>query len=593
MPKLAPPHNEAAEVAVLGALLLDADLMEQIDLAAEDFYLKKHGIIFEAILDLLSEGLPVDFITLTQALSQRKQLSMVGGPAFIHQMTMEVPNHLRIREYAHIVKSDSIKRRTLHLAEALATAAAKSNGTLSAELFTIRAQLDELLPTADEDDADDPAPIPAHDLEIDPDLAATCGQWIDRYIDYANNASPMTPRAFHESAALWLVSSIIARRIVLNMAFDRIYPNLWFAWVAPSTLFGKSTSMNLARRVAMDVAGHLLTPEDMTPEGLMLDMAGIEPQNLSQMGFEDQQAWQERRNFCAQRAWTMDEFSGLLATAGRDYNAGLTETLMRFYDCTEEYKRLTAGRGLQIIKNSYLTLLGASTPTALASHLTDERLWGMGFWPRFALLAPEESRPAWSEPKEQPAPTALTAALRNLYARLPAARWPDTLADVPAILEPGVYDHWNAYNKLMRYELLTDDLDRRLWAAYGRLPVATLKVATILAALDWPEQEPTPRIAMPHLHRALLIVESWRSSAHRVLDLALNAAEDRMAQAVIEKLKGNARGLTLRDLYKGMKRHKPRHIERVLNELVLQGEIREIEYQNPRGGPRTKRYAIG
>lgn len=593
MPKLAPPHNEAAEIAVLGALLLDADLVERIDLDAADFYLQKHARIFEAILSLLDDGLPVDFVTLTQALSHRKQLTMVGGPAFIHQMTMETPNHLRIIEYARIVKECSVKRQTLHLAETLASAAANSNGTLSGELLSVRAQLDELLATDEDEEDETAAPIPTHDLEIDRDLAATCGEWIDHYIDYANNASPMTPRAFHESAALWLVSSIIARRIVLNMAFDRIYPNLWFAWVAPSTLFGKSTSMNLARRVALDVAGHLLTPEDMTPEGLMLDMAGIEPQNLSQMGFEDQQAWQERRNFCAQRAWTMDEFSGLLATAGRDYNAGLTETLMRFYDCTEEYKRLTAGRGLQIIKNSYLTLLGASTPTALASHLADERLWGMGWWPRFALLTPEESRPAWAEPQEQPAPTVLTAALRNLYARLPAARWPDTLADVPAILDPGVYDHWNAYNKLMRYELLTDDLDRRLWAAYGRLPVAVLKVSTILAALDWPEQEPTPRVAMRHLHRALLIVEDWRASAHRVLNLALTAAEDRLAQAIIEKLKGETRGLTLRDLYKNMKRHKPRHIERVVNDLVLRGEVNEIEYQNPKGGPKTNRYVIG
>jgi len=321
-------------------------------------------------------------------------------------------------------------------------------------------------------------------------------------------------------------------------------------------------------------------------------MAGMEPANLAQMPIDDQQSWQERRNFSAQRAWTMDEFSGLLASSGRDYNAGLTETLMRFYDCTEDYKRLTAGRGLQIVRNSYLTLLAASTPTALASHLTNERLWGMGFWPRFTLLAPDNNRPEWSEPREQDAPTALIEQLRAIYNRLPKPRWPEPLTDIPATLGPGVFNLWNQYNRALRYDLLTDDLDHRLWAAYGRLPVTALKVAMILAVLDWPEADPTPRIEMRHMHRALLITESWRASVHRVLNLAMSAAEDKLTQQVIQRLQSQPEGMTFRDLYKVMKHIKPSQIETVLNNLVLRGEIREIEYQNPRGGPKTKHYTI-
>lgn len=586
------PHNVQAEEAVLGALLIDATLLERIDLHAADFYLKKHAWIFEVIRDLARRGTAVDYITVTDELDHRQQLDRVGGAAFVARLGIDVRNPYNIHEYAQIVRSCAVKRSVVRLAEEMATTAYNSNGDLPTKLLTIHTQIADLLPESQEEDANDEE-VPALDLVLDEGLAGEAGAWVDEYIAYAMNVSPMTPRAFHESAALWLVSSAVARRVVLNMSFDKIYPNLWIAWVAPSTLFGKSTSMNIAQRMAQQVYGHLLTPEDMTPEGLLLDMAGIEPQNLVQLRLEDQQSWQERRNFSAQRAWTMDEFSGLLASSGRDYNAGLIETLMRFYDCTEEYKRLTAGRGMQVIKHSYLTLLAASTPTALASHLTDERLWGMGWWPRFCVLTPESARPAWAEPREQDPPTEIVSRLQQIYERLPVPKWPEPLSNIPAILAFGVFDLWNAYNRALRYDLLTDDLDHRLWAAYGRLPVTALKVATLLAILDWPVGQSMPQIERCHMMRALLTTERWRVSVHRVLSLALNEADDKLTQRIVHRLAANAGGMTLRDLYKSMKGTKPKTIERILADLVLRGEVREIDYQNPRGGPRTTKFAIG
>ena len=587
-----PPQNTAAETALLGALMLDPALLDKITLHESDFYLKKHQIFYATLLSMHARAEVIDMITVSEALERQKQLELVGGAVWVSELTMGVPSLSHALEYARIVKETALKRHALNIATTLASAAYNANGTLSAEISAAQAQLTELLAQPDDTDDDAETPVPELPLEIDLDAAGRAGVWVDEYVDYAMGVSPMTPLAFHESAALWLVSSAVARRVVLNMAFDKIYPNLWIAWIAPSTLFGKSTSMNLARRVAMQTISHLLTPEDMTPEGLLLDMAGMEPQNLAQMTFDDQQAWQKRRAFAAQRAWTMDEFSGLLATAGRDYNAGLLETLMRFYDCTEEYKRLTAGRGMQVVKNSYLSLLAASTPTAMAQHLTNERMWGMGWWPRFALLAPEGNRPDWAEPREQSPPDHLVARLRSIYERLPEPRWPEPLTDIPALLEPGVFDHWNRYNRALRYDLLTDELDHRLWAAYGRLPVTALKVATIFSILDWPKNEPTPRVAMHHMHRALVVTEEWRVSAHRVLNMALNAAEDKLTQRLVEKLQKNPGGMTLRQLYKQMKRTKPQKIERLLDDLALRGEVRKIEYQNPRGGPKTVKYAI-
>ena len=595
MPDKTRPYNIEAEEACLGALLLDPAALPKIrdELRPSDFYLGRHQIIFDAIVRLADRRAPFsDILVLSEELERNKNLDAIGGITYLAQLPMGVSSAVNIGSYAGMILETSRKRQALTIAEELAKAAFDDNGKLAHDIPTIQARLAALLPSAAPETAAAPAIPPLPEIGLEPALARETGAWVDAYTAHALNVSPMTPTAFHESAALWLVSSAVARRLVLNMAFDRIYPDLWVMWVAPSTLWSKSTSMNLARRVAVGAFPHLLTPEDMTPEGLMLDMAGAEPANLYQLRMEDQTAWQERRNFSAQRGWTMDEFSGLLANAGKDYNAGLIETLMRFYDCTEKYDRLTAGRGLQCIHNAYLTLLSASTPVAMASHLVKERLWGMGFWPRFAILAPEQSRPDWIEAVDAEAPAALASGLRALYDRLPKPRWPDPLSDIPVLLGDGVMELWNRYAKLMRHDLLTSALDHRLWAAYGRLPIHALKIAILLAALDWGDA-PTPRIELPHFTRALLTVETWRASLHLVLDLAAIEEADRVKQTIVAAVaKNDPGGATMRDLCKANKSIKPRAIEDALEDLLLSGDIIAVELVNPRGGPRTTRYML-
>lgn len=595
MPDKTMPSNIEAEEAFIGALLLDPAALPGIRdaIRPNDFYLKRNGMIYETIIRLADRSAPFnDLLILSEELEKSQQFEAVGGIRYIAQLPLRVSSAINIGRYAEMITETARKRQAIALAEQLAKAAFDENGRLAHDIPAIQARLAALLPNAATDAAAAPAIPPLPEIGLHHALARETGAWVDAYTAHALAVSPMTPAAFHESAALWLVSSAVARRLVLNMAFDKIYPNLWVTWVAPSTLWGKSTSMNLARRVAVNAFPHLLTPEDMTPEGLMLDMAGAEPANLYQLRMEDQTAWQERRNFSAQRGWTMDEFSGLLSSAGKDYNAGLIETLMRFYDCTEKYDRLTAGRGMQCIHNAYLTLLSASTPVAMARHLVTERLWGMGFWPRCAILAPETSRPEWIEATDVEAPEALAGNLRALYERLPKPRWPDPISDIPVLLGDGVMEVWNRYAKLMRYDLLTPALDGRLWAAYGRLPIHALKIAMLLAALDW-RDAPTPRIELPHITRAIITVEEWRASLHRVLDLAAVEEADRVKQTIVAAVaKNDPGGATMRDLCKANKSIKPRAIEEALEDLLLSGDIVAVEIVNPRGGPRTTRYVL-
>jgi hypothetical protein len=436
-------------------------------------------------------------------------------------------------------------------------------------------------------------PLPAG-VGLSAEQAAGAGQMVDQYVAYAETISPMTPRLFHESAALWLGAVAIARRLVISTLFGPLFPNLFILWLAPTTLFRKSTALDVAHRLARQVFPHLMAAQDTTPEAFLSDLAGREPPYLDALTEADRADWQAGRNHAAQKGWLLDEMSGLMAIAGKDYNAGLVESLIRFYDCHECYIRSTRGQGRIVVRNGYLSLLGASTPAAMASHLRAATLWSTGWWPRFALLTPEAERPPWREPAAQDPPAGLVEGLEALYRRLPAPAWPAPPLAEPVTLGPGVQDAWNRYNKALSYEMLPGELDERLHGTYGRLPGQALKVALILAALDgWPVGQAGPAIELPHLARAISTCEAWRASAHRVLELLSQTDFDRTRVRIVRQIgRAGPEGATLRDIYRGMRDRTPGEIEDMLEQMVRAGEIEQESTRGQGPGRPTERYRL-
>ena len=89
-----PPHNEEAEKSVLGAVMLNRevlfDVLEEVD--ADDFYNAAHKEIFNAIWELYKQNKAVDVLTVSEELKKRGVLQMVGGRAYVAQLTLDVPS---------------------------------------------------------------------------------------------------------------------------------------------------------------------------------------------------------------------------------------------------------------------------------------------------------------------------------------------------------------------------------------------------------------------------------------------------------------------------------------------------------------------
>ncbi len=107
-----PSHNDEAEVATLGAVLIDTEALSTVMtlVRPEDFYKTAHQRIYEAVLALFNKGQSVDLITLADELRARGTLDLCGGTAYISRLTSSVPTSANVEYYARIVQSASIRR---------------------------------------------------------------------------------------------------------------------------------------------------------------------------------------------------------------------------------------------------------------------------------------------------------------------------------------------------------------------------------------------------------------------------------------------------------------------------------------------------
>ncbi|MBO8450601.1 MAG: replicative DNA helicase [Spirochaetes bacterium] len=113
-----PPHDEEAEKATLGAVLLDPDAIGLVIryLRADNFYSLQNQKIFSAILSLYNDGKTVDLITLADRLRTDGELDAAGGPGYLAALTDTVPTSANVEYYAQIVLDRSVRRKLLGIA---------------------------------------------------------------------------------------------------------------------------------------------------------------------------------------------------------------------------------------------------------------------------------------------------------------------------------------------------------------------------------------------------------------------------------------------------------------------------------------------
>jgi len=113
-------HAEA-ESAVIGAVMINPDLINYIDLRVDEFYIGKNKVIWKAITDLARAHTSVDFVTLTERLESSGKLDAVGGAAGLTAYLSDTTySSYNAKDYAAIVRDKARRRAILQVATDLA-----------------------------------------------------------------------------------------------------------------------------------------------------------------------------------------------------------------------------------------------------------------------------------------------------------------------------------------------------------------------------------------------------------------------------------------------------------------------------------------
>lgn len=118
-----------AEQSVLGAILIDNDSANLLtDLTPKDFFSDKNGLIFKTAMSMISDGLPVDVITLDAELGKRGLSEETGGLAYLIDLHQNTPSAANVGRYARLVSESAAERELRFAAEQIERLATERDG---------------------------------------------------------------------------------------------------------------------------------------------------------------------------------------------------------------------------------------------------------------------------------------------------------------------------------------------------------------------------------------------------------------------------------------------------------------------------------
>lgn len=116
------PHSDEAERAVIGSMVMDADAVVAASemITGDDFYQRKYGILFDTMVEMNNSNIPVDLITLQEALKTKDVPEELASVEFLGELVNSVSVSVNIKQYAQLVADKSALRRMIRANEEIA-----------------------------------------------------------------------------------------------------------------------------------------------------------------------------------------------------------------------------------------------------------------------------------------------------------------------------------------------------------------------------------------------------------------------------------------------------------------------------------------
>lgn len=126
-----PPHSLLAEQSVLGGLMHDAQVWDDLAdrVVAEDFYRHEHRLIFASLAELAKRYKPLDAVTVSEHLEAGGHLQEAGGLPYLAGLVQDTPGAANIMAWADIVRDHSIRRQLIRAGASIIEQGYSKDGT--------------------------------------------------------------------------------------------------------------------------------------------------------------------------------------------------------------------------------------------------------------------------------------------------------------------------------------------------------------------------------------------------------------------------------------------------------------------------------
>jgi replicative DNA helicase len=134
------PYSQEAEEAVLGAVMINPESFLAVAsfLTADDFFILRHGYIWEAMTRIVERNDRLDTLTVQEELRAHGRLNDIGGPAYLMQLINNTPTSVHAEVYGRLVERAALRRRLLTAADEIKSLA--MDETLTTENVTSEAE---------------------------------------------------------------------------------------------------------------------------------------------------------------------------------------------------------------------------------------------------------------------------------------------------------------------------------------------------------------------------------------------------------------------------------------------------------------------
>lgn len=190
--------------------------------------------------------------------------------------------------------------------------------------------------------------------------------WLSAYMEYASFSE--APRRMHFWAGVSAIAGALRRRVWIDMAYFKWYPNHYIVFVAPPGIVSKSTTVAIAVDLLRRVPGINFGPDVVTWPALVTAFAACS------------ESFEYNGDWLTQCALTLEssEFGNLVNPEDRE----MIDLLVTLWDSKQgAFKKVTKNSGSDVVENPWINMIACTTPSWIAGNFP-EYIIGGGFTSR-------------------------------------------------------------------------------------------------------------------------------------------------------------------------------------------------------------------